>query len=241
MQRGVRWKHGIPALQYAALSATMDVYHMHRKRESGMLEGKFGNCQVDEVLQTIVQGKGAGRLSIKGTSVFGGRVRATFFIEDSHIVHVEAVPGTNYHPLVDLFSLREGSFVFVGGERLAIRDQSTPVSDVVLQVTAALDEWNSMRQQIGSVDGVFALRPDGATKDLTLRGDQWQVMARLDGKASIRDITNATNRGTVDVVKVVHGFVDTGLAAEAKIPAVAQDQESSQLQRRGFFGLWSRK
>jgi hypothetical protein len=45
----------------------MDVHHMHRERESGMLEEKFGNCQVDEVSQTIVQGKGPGRLTIEGT------------------------------------------------------------------------------------------------------------------------------------------------------------------------------
>jgi hypothetical protein len=38
-----------------------------------MLEGKFGNCQVDEVLLTIVQGKGTGRLNLEGTSIFGAR------------------------------------------------------------------------------------------------------------------------------------------------------------------------
>jgi len=59
-----------------------------------MLEGKFGNCQVDEVLQTIVQGKGTGRLNLEGTSIFGGRVQATFYIEDSRIVCVEVGAGT---------------------------------------------------------------------------------------------------------------------------------------------------
>jgi hypothetical protein len=84
----------------------MDVYHMHRERESGMLEEKFGNCQVDEVFQTIVQGKGPGRLTIEGTSVFGRRVRATFFLEESRIVHVDTMPGTAYRSLVDLFTLK---------------------------------------------------------------------------------------------------------------------------------------
>ncbi len=77
-----------------------------------MLEGKFGNCQVDEVLQTIVQGKGTGRLNLEGTSIFGGRVQATFYIEDSRMVHVDVGPGTAYSSLVDLFSLREGEFLF---------------------------------------------------------------------------------------------------------------------------------
>jgi len=104
---------------------------------SRILEGKFGNCQVDEVLQTIVQGKGTGRLNLEGTSVFGGRVQATFYIEDSRMVRVEVGAGTGYSSLVDLFSLQEGSFSFVGGETAKTKDQSVPVADIVLQVTAA--------------------------------------------------------------------------------------------------------
>ena len=206
-----------------------------------MLEGKFGNCQVDEVLQTIVQGKGTGRLELKGTSIFGGRVQATFYVEDSQIVHAEVGAGTAYSSLVDLFSLREGNFFFVSGETPKIRDLSVPVADIVLQVTAALDEWNSMRQRLGSLDVVYALRADGATEDLTLTREQWQVMAQLDGKTSIREIARKTDKGSVVVSKVLYGFMEAGLAAEVEVPAISKDAEQEQTQRHGFFGLWSRK
>lgn len=206
-----------------------------------MLEGKFSNCQVDEVLQTVAQGTGTGRLSIEGTSVFGGRVQATFFLEDAHIVHADAMPGTPYHVLVDLFSLREGSFAFAGGETSTIRDQSVPVADVVLQVTAALDEWNAIRQQIDSVDAVFALKPDGSTSMLSLTGEQWQIMARLDGKASIREVANTTQKAIIAVAKVVNEFVQAGLAAEVQVPVAEESSEPVQPQRRSLFGLWTRK
>ena len=206
-----------------------------------MLEGKFGNCQVDEVLQTIVQGKGTGRLKLEGTSIFGGHVQATFYIEDSRIVHVDVGAGTAYSSLVDLFSLREGSFSFASGETVKTREQSVSVADVVLQVTAALDEWNSMRQRLGSLDAVYALRADGATRDLTLTREQWQVMAGLDGKTSMREIARKTGKGSVIVSKALYGFMELGLAAEVEVSAVAQDTGQDQSQRRGFFGLWSRK
>ncbi len=206
-----------------------------------MLEGKFGNCQVDEVLQTIAQGKGTGRLNLEGTSIFGGRVQATFYIEDSRMVHVEIGAGTTYSSLVDLFSLREGTFSFAGGEKAKTRDQSVPVADIVLQVTAALDEWNSMRQRLGSLDTIYALRADGATKDLTLTREQWQVMARLDGKTSMREIARKTGTGGVTVSKALYGFMEAGLATEVEAPAVPQDAEEEQSQHRGFFSLWSRK
>ncbi|MFA4953724.1 MAG: DUF4388 domain-containing protein [Patescibacteria group bacterium] len=208
---------------------------------SRMLEGKFGNCQVDEVLQTIVQGKGTGRLNLEGTSIFGGRVQATFYIEDSRMVSVEVGPGTAYSSLVDLFSLREGSFSFASGETAKTKDQSVPVADIVLQVTAALDEWNSMRRRLGSLDAVYALRVDGATKDLILTREQWQVMAQLDGKASMREIARKTGKGSVAVSKALYGFIEAGLAAEVDVPGIPQDVEREQTQRRGFFGLWSRK
>jgi hypothetical protein len=145
----------------------MNMRHALWNWGSRMLEGKFGNCQVDEVLQTIVQGKGTGRLNLEGTSIFGGRVQATFYIEDSRIVYVDIGAGTAYSSLVDPLSLWEGNFSFAGGEAAKTRDQSVLVADIVLQVTAALDEWNSIRQRLGSLDVLYALRADGATKDLT--------------------------------------------------------------------------
>jgi hypothetical protein len=196
---------------------------------------------VDEILQTIVQGKGTGRLNLEGTSIFGGRVQVTFYIQDSRIVCVEVGASTAYSSLVDLFSLREGSFSFAGGETAKTRDQSVPVADIVLQVTAALDEWNLMRQRLGSLDVVYALRAGGATKDLSLTGEQWQVMASLDGKASMREIARKTGKGSVSVSKALYGFMEAGLAAEVEPPAVPQGVEREQSQRRGFFGLWSRK
>lgn len=205
------------------------------------MRGKFGNCQVDEVLQTIVEGKGTGRLKLEGTLIFGGRVQATFYVEDSSIVHVDVGASTTYSSLVDLFSLREGSFSFASGETPKTRDQSVPVSHIVLQVIAALDEWNSMRLRLGSLDAVYALRADGATKDLTLTREQWQVMANLDGKASMREIARKTGKGSVAVSKALYGFMEAGLAVEVEAPAVPQDVEREQAQRRGFFGLWSRK
>jgi hypothetical protein len=208
---------------------------------SRMLEGKFGNCQVDEVLQTIIQGKGTGRLNLEGTSIFGGHVRATFYIEDSRMVFVEVGPGAAYSSLVDLFSLREGSFSFASGETAEAKDQSVPVADIVLQVTAALDEWNSMRRRLGSLDAVYSLRANGATKDLILTREQWQVLAQLDGKASMREIARKTGRGSVAVLKALYGFIEAGLAAEVDVPAVSQDAEREQPQHRGFFGLWSRR
>jgi len=214
---------------------------MRWNRGSRMLKGKFGNCQVDEVLQTIVQGKGIGRLELEGTSIFGGRVQATFYIEDSRMVHAEVGAGTAYNSLVDLFSLREGSFSFASGETPKTRDESVPIADIVLQVTAALDEWNSMRQRLGSLDAVYALRADGATKDLTLTREQWQVMAQLDGKTSMREIAKKTDKGSVVVSKVLYGFMEEGLAAEVETPANPKDAEREHSQRRRFFGLWSRK
>jgi hypothetical protein len=219
----------------------MDMRYTLWNRGSRMLEGKFGNCQVDEVLQTIVQGKGTGRLNLEGTSIFGGRVQATFYIEDSRIVHVEVGAGTACSALVDLFSLREGSFSFAGGETAKTKDQSVPVADIVLQVTAALDEWNSIHQRLGSLDAVYALRADGATKELTLTREQWQVMASLDGKTSVREIARKTGKGSVAVSKALYGFIEAGLATEVEVPAVPQDAEREKSQRRGFFGLWSRK
>ncbi|MCE5193182.1 MAG: DUF4388 domain-containing protein [Candidatus Cryosericum sp.] len=206
-----------------------------------MLEGKFGNNQVDEVLQTVVRSAGTGRLSLDGTSIFGGHIQATFYLENSCVVHVETGAGTRLTSMIDLFCLKEGTFSFASGERSPARDQSVPVADIMLQVTAALDEWNAMRQRLGSLDAVYSLRAGGAVSDFTLTREQWRVMARLDGKTSLRELARVIGASSVAVAKTVYGFVEAGLAAEVEAvsPAVEPDQEVSP--RRGFLGLWSRR
>jgi len=207
-----------------------------------MLEGKFSNCQVDEILHTVAQGTGTGRLDIEGTSIFGERIRSTLFIESGHIVHVDAVAGIGYRSLVDLFSLREGHFAFATGEIAPAHDRSVSVADLILQLTAALDEWNSIRQRVDSVDTPFELCPAGAAGDLTLTSDEWSIMARLDGVASVRSVAESTGLGLIAVAKTVQRFVETGLARPMPLQreTVVPDESPAQ-QKRGFLGLWNRR
>ena len=206
-----------------------------------MLEGKFSNSQVDEVLQTVIQGKATGRLNLEGSSIFGGRVQAAVFIEDAHLVHVETAPGTTMSSLIDLFSLREGTFSFAGGETTAVKELSVPVADIILQVTAALDEWNSMHDRLGSLDAVYALRAEGASGELELTRRQWQVMAGLDGRTSLRELARRTGQGSVEVSKTIVGFMQSGLVREVETASAPVEEETERPAHRGFLSLWGRK
>ena len=211
------------------------------QQEVPVLEGKFSNSQVDEVLQTVIQGKATGRLNLEGSSIFGGRVQAAIFIEDAHLVHVETAPGTTMSSLIDLFSLKEGTFSFAGGETTAVKELSVPVADIILQVTAALDEWNSMHERLGSLDAVYALRAEGASGELELTRRQWQVMAGLDGATSLRELARRTGQGSVEVSKTVVGFMQSGLIREVETQPAPAEEEAERPARRGFLSLWGRK
>lgn len=211
------------------------------QQEVPVLEGKFSNSQVDEVLQTVIQGKATGRLNLEGSSIFGGRVQAAIFIEDAHLVHVETAPGTTMSSLIDLFSLKEGTFSFAGGETTAVKELSVPVADIILQVTAALDEWNSMHERLGSLDAVYALRAEGASGELELTRRQWQVMAGLDGATSLRELARRTGQGSVEVSKTVVGFMQSGLIRAVETQPAPAEEEAERPARRGFLSLWGRK
>ncbi len=206
-----------------------------------MLEGKFSNCQVDEVLGAVVQGTGTGRLTLEGTSVFGGHVQETFYIEKGRIVHFDAGSEAGHIPIVDLFCLREGSFAFTGGETSQIKDQSLPVTELILQVTAALDEWNSVQQQISSMNAVFQLHAEGATSDLVLTVSQWDILAHLDGKASLQEIARSLGVSEVAVARVVADFLHAGLVGEVQAPVAAEERAGERTERRGFFDLRRRR
>ncbi len=87
-----------------------------------------------------------------------------------------------------------------------------------------------------------ALSADGAAKDLTLTREQWQVMASLDGKTSMREIARKTGKGSVAVSKALYGFMEAGLAAEVGSSSLLHRMRNRTSHSIvGFFGLWSRK
>lgn len=116
----------------------------------------------------------------------------------------------------DLFSWNEGSFSFADEqEDKVVIDAAIRVTTESLLMEGArrIDEWSRMGDRIPSAEVVphLAQPRDGAVSFIDLRPREWEVLALIDGRHSLRDIATELAASEFEVAKTVYGMLSTEL------------------------------
>ena len=128
----------------------------------------------------------------------------------------------------DLFSWNEGSFSFADGSDDEVQmDASVRVSIEALLMEGArrIDEWSRMNDRIPGAFVIPQLAQSRQESDsyIDLHPAEWEVLALIDGKHSLRDIAAELAVSEFEVAKTVYGMLSTELIeiAEQKTEAAA--------------------
>lgn len=68
-----------------------------------------------------------------------------------------------------------------------------------------------LRGRLGSHDAVVDIDPAGQGTRLALKADEWDVLAHIDGRATIAGIAAATGQPVLEVARTVHGLLLAGV------------------------------
>jgi tetratricopeptide (TPR) repeat protein len=128
----------------------------------------------------------------------------------------------------ELLSWSEGYFSFEEGaaEPDVVDDASALTAEALLMEAARrIDEWARMADRIPHADVVPALAdPDSDhAATLDLRPHEWQVLAAVDGAASIRGIAASAGLSEFDAARVIYGLLSTGVLAIVNTAPVLED------------------
>ncbi len=122
----------------------------------------------------------------------------------------------------ELVVTSQADFEFRGGEHhpLAGGRQHT-VDDVVAASRERLDRWREVATVLPSIAAVVVLAADvpSDAPDLVLSPTEWRIVAHLDGRRSIADITRLLGASAFDVSAVLHRLVVAGAARVVKTDA----------------------
>ncbi|MGB9722797.1 MAG: DUF4388 domain-containing protein [Chloroflexia bacterium] len=121
-----------------------------------------------------------------------------------------------------LFTWSDGEFRFDAGVLVAPEDVMITlplgVENIIMEGVRRIDEWSRIRDRIPSTDVVvkFVDQPSDRAKGVNLTPDEWRVFARINGKDSIRTISERTGLGEFEVCRIIYGFISAGLVELVK-------------------------
>jgi hypothetical protein len=106
----------------------------------------------------------------------------------------------------------DGTWTFTAGEEIA---EDVPldmsVENLVMEGARRLEEWEVIRQRIGSVDAVPDFAPREDTAELALTPDEWSMLTRIDGRSSIAEIAEEAGYSEVDAGRIIYGLLTAGI------------------------------
>lgn len=129
----------------------------------------------------------------------------------------------------ELLSWSEGYFSFEEGEAFtdAMPDGGGLTAEALLMEAARrIDEWARMADRIPDADVVPALATnESGAAALELRPHEWQVLAAVDGSASVRSIAWTVGLSEFDAARVIYGLLATGVVelSLAPVKVLAED------------------
>jgi len=99
-------------------------------------------------------------------------------------------------------------------DELAVR---IATESVLMESARRIDEWTTLAPRIPHVHVVPRLVAPGRENDsgpiLDLRPEEWEILAEIDGRRSLRELAADIGRSEFDVARVVYGLISTGVVA----------------------------
>lgn len=103
------------------------------------------------------------------------------------------------------------TFAFLSGEEHPIGSRFTfTVDEVLADAGQRVDAWKTIAEAIPSISIRMRLAHSLPRKQLTLTADEWHVLSRVDGHATIADIIRELGMSAFAVCAVLHRLLQSG-------------------------------
>lgn len=173
--------------------------------------GKVTEAQIEQARarQSRAPGRPLGEILVEQGVVSAQEVRRQlrFQIEEAIFALVQWKDG--------YFRFEEGPPVQNGGVGVRV-----PTESLLMEAARRVDEWSTLENKIPNMGVIPALvsdSPDGPTLDL--HPSEWEVLAEIDGKRTLKEIATQLGRAEFEVAKIVYGLVTTGIVEILEEPA----------------------
>jgi hypothetical protein len=174
------------------------------------LRGSLSELQLADVLQVLAVGNKSGQLHLSD-----GEARGSIFLSEGRIVHAQTNELAGEEAAYALAEWTRGEFRFAPGAKAPQASIAASYTSLLMEAARRSDEWRVIQRQIPTTDHVpeFVVpeNPGESQSQINLNTREWQLLSKIDGRRSIKEIATASGMATFDAAKLLYGLVSTGL------------------------------
>jgi hypothetical protein len=162
--------------------------------------------QFVDALGFLCQQKRTGGLLIRAEGKEG-----EIFIQEGRITHAQFGPFVGLKALLFILTWGTGIYNFTPQQTSGQTTIEMETAEILSLLVQQTEEWKRITQdQALNLNTVLSLQPQ-ASGTVRLAKDEWDILARIDGRKSLEDISYEMDQPPLDVVKAIQRFSKAGL------------------------------
>jgi hypothetical protein len=179
-------------------------------------QGSLTDLPLADIVQLVAVSGKTGMFSLKRAAEAGA-----VFLSSGQIVHARLGEVEGEDAIYSLALWTSGSFQFSPGVEADKQTITRSNTNLLMEAARRSDEWKILSRKIPSTAGMPRLvASDRQSGPITLTPQEWTVITRCDGRATIDEIARALKRSAFEVAKTLFGLVTAELVEISK-PAPA--------------------
>jgi len=173
------------------------------------LKGSLESVNLADIMQLVSNSRQSGRFVLSKDTGTTGYI----IIKNGEIVHSKVENFSGEDALFTLIAWGKGEFVFEEGHFEEETTVSRSVTSLLMEAARRIDEWKLLRRKIGSIDAVptFSEIDKNERRKISLSTLEWIVIAKIDGKLTIDQISKASGINIYDTARIIFGMITSGL------------------------------
>jgi hypothetical protein len=162
--------------------------------------------QFVDALGFLCQQKRTGGLLVRAE----GR-QGEIFIREGRITHAQFGPFVGLKALLFMLTWGRGQYNFTPQETTEQATIEMETAEILSLLAQQAEEWKRLTQeQTLNLNTILRLLPQ-ASGTIKLAKDEWDVLARIDGRKSLEDLSSEMDLPPLDVVKAIERFCTAGI------------------------------
>ena len=179
-------------------------------------QGSLTDLPLADIVQLVAVSGKTGMFSLTRAAESGA-----VYLTSGQIVHARLGEVEGEDAIYSLALWTSGSFQFSPGVEADRQTINRSNTNLLMEAARRSDEWKILSRKIPSTEGVPRLvASERQSGPITLTPQEWAVITRCDGRATIDEIARALKRSAFEVAKTLFGLVTAELVEVAK-PAPA--------------------
>lgn len=171
-----------------------------------VLSGRLDQLPLIDILKMLSSSQRTGKLRL----IQGGR-EGEIYLDQGSLVHAATGAMIGEQAVYTMMSWLEGEFSFQPDQESPDESIELATEQILLEAARKTKEWKSIKDMIPSNDIIFKLSPSGSPETVSLEPAEWQVLAQVNGKRSVKDLTRLLDKNEFEVGKILFSLTKAGL------------------------------